>query len=430
MSLAIGLELTLLRLLKYRDRFLRFYRHVPHKILDQRTALVLACFEQYFKQHPELDRIDSDNFGVWFRITHPNLKEEAAAIWNKQFEAMMEDVPEHIERGIMERLVAAEAAYDTAELLSKWNDGDEVDLYVAMRGVVERYEKAVNRSVKMPWVLDHIHDLLTDDMNDTGFHWRLDCLNRSMRPLRGGDFGIIAGRPDKGKTTFCTSELTFMAKQVDLIYPDQNRSIIWLNNEGPGKRIKTRLYQSALNAPISDLIERMKAGTLEQEYVEAVGRPDIIRIMDIHDYWSHEVEDILKECPPAIVLFDMVDNIRFGGEVGNNGQRTDQLLEAMYQWSRVLAVKHDAVVLATSQISADGDGVPYPTLSMLKDSKTGKQGAAEFIITLGASNDPVLANSRFIGSTKNKLHREGGPKDPRCEVIFDGQRGRYVMPGE
>ena len=152
--------------------------------------------------------------------------------------------------------------------------------------------------------------------------------------------------------------------------------------------------------------------------------------MDIHDFWSYEVEDVIKQSNPAIILFDMVDNIRFGGEVGNNGQRTDQLLEAMYQWGRVQAVKHDCVAIATSQISADGDGMPYPTLSMLKDSKTGKQGAAEAIITIGASNDPVLASSRFMGSTKNKLHREGGPKDPRCEVIFDGLRGRYNMPGD
>ena len=84
----------------------------------------------------------------------------------------------------------------------------------------------------------------------------------------------------------------------------------------------------------------------------------------------------------------------------------------------------------TSQISADGDGLAYPTLPMLKDSKTGKQGAADFILTMGASNDPLLGNTRFIGATKNKLNREGAPRDPRCEVVFDAQRGRLNMPGE
>lgn len=430
MSIASGLELTLLRLLRHREKFKRFFRHVPLRVLDARTSLVLNSFKVYLDQHPDLDAVDAEAFFLWFRLANPNLKEEAAAVWAAQFKAMMDPVPEEVERGLMERLAAAEAAYDVSELLVRWNSGDEVDLYQALRSSVEKFEGVVNRTVRLPWVQDNIHDLLLADQHDTGFHWRLDCLNRSLRPLRGGDFIVVAGRPDKGKTTFCTSELTYMAAQVDALYPGEGRSILWMNNEGPGKRIKTRAYQSALNATITELVDKMKAGTIEQEYAAAVGRADILRILDIHDFWSYEVEDIIKQCPPAIILFDMVDNIKFGGEVGNNGQRTDQLLEAMYQWARVQAVKHDCVVIATSQISADGDGLPYPTLGMLKDSKTGKQGAAEAIITLGASNDPVLANSRFIGSTKNKLHREGGPKDPRCEVVFDGLRGRYNMPGD
>jgi replicative DNA helicase len=145
--------------------------------------------------------------------------------------------------------------------------------------------------------------------------------------------------------------------------------------------------------------------------------------------WNHEVEDIMLKYKPALVLFDMVDNIKFGGEAINNGARTDQLLEAMYQWARLMGVKHDCAVLATSQISADGDGLSYPTLPMLKDSKTGKQGAADVIITIGALNDPVLENSRYIGTTKNKLVRTGKKGSPAQEVFFDSQRGRYKEAG-
>lgn len=125
-------------------------------------------------------------------------------------------------------------------------------------------------------------------------------------------------------------------------------------------------------------------------------------------------------------MFDMLDNIKFGGATANNGQRTDQLLEAMYQWGRIIAVKHDCVVLATSQISADGENLAFPTLSMLKDSKTGKQGAADFILTIGYQSQQP--NTRFLGLTKNKLAREGGPKTLNVQAIFDGGRGRYVDP--
>jgi replicative DNA helicase len=60
------------------------------------------------------------------------------------------------------------------------------------------------------------------------------------------------------------------------------------------------------------------------------------------------------------------------------------------------------------------------------DSKTGKQGAADVIITIGTVNDPILANSRFMGCTKNKKGRSKMPGSPQAEVIFDKDRGRYV----
>jgi replicative DNA helicase len=179
------------------------------------------------------------------------------------------------------------------------------------------------------------------------------------------------------------------------------------------------------NKPADPAFEKYRT-QVRQQYAKALGgRPGALRIFDVHDFYSHEVEDLLKLHKPAVICFDMVDNIKFSGQANNNGQRTDQLLEEMYKWARLIAVKHDCAVIANSQISADGDGLQYPTLPMLKDSKTGKQGAADVIITIGTVNDPVLVNSRYIGTTKNKKVRTGVPASPMTEVIFDGSRGRY-----
>ena len=427
----MSLDLTLLRVVSSKDKYDRLRGVVPDRAIDPKTLAILNDFGRWYRE-TETEAVDPASFPTYFKLWHPTLTDEQFATYDTLLRNVLTTPADPaLEAGLVQRLVAAESALKVAELVQKWNEGDEIDLYYALRTVVEDFEAQSLRKVKTPWVQDNIEDLLADDKNDKGFHWRLDCLNGCMRPLRPGDFGIIAARPDKGKSTFLTSELSFMARQVDEMFPGEMRSVLWFNNEGPGNRIIKRLYQSALNEPLSGLLARQKAGTLRSDYMaETGGRPDTIRVFDIHDFWSHEVEDIFKNFPPAIVVFDMVDNIKFGGAAGNNGQRTDQLLEAMYQWARIMAVKHDCAVLATSQISADGDGLAYPTLSMLKDSKTGKQGAAEFIITIGAANEIELQHSRFIGTTKNKLAREGQPKDPRCEVLFDGDRGRYVMPGE
>ena len=387
-------------------------------------------FGKFFREFPDNPIIPEEPFWLWFRsFAHPTLNDEQRAYYKAFLQQVQQPVEPGLEEGLMARLVAADTASKLVSIVERFNDGEEIDFGAALRDTVDRFELDTNRKVKTPWVQDDINDLLQDSANDRGFHWRIPEINMSMRPLVPGDFGILAGRPDTGKTTFVTDNLTFFAAQVDDLFPGEQRTICWFNNEGPGKRIVTRLHQSALNDTMADLVKRSQAGTISADYREATGgRQDIIRVFDVHDFWNHEVEDIIRTLNPAIVVFDMVDNIKFGGAASNNGQRTDQLLEAMYQWARVIGVKHDCVVLATSQISADGDGLAYPTLPMLKDSKTGKQGAADFIMTIGCVE--AYPNARYLGLTKNKLARAGGMKQLKCETQFDGDRGRYNSTGD
>lgn len=429
----MSLDLTLVQLLRSRDKYDKLHKAVPTKALDPVVQLILTDYGAYFKENSEVTHIDAAPFMTWFKaFRHPTgIKDEAFAVIGELMKRAMEPVPADIEAGLNKRMVAAASAWELADVLTRYQQGEELDLRVEVERITESYDTQVDRKVKNPQVLDDIGELLQAEKNETGMHWRLPCLNRHMKPLTPGLFGIIAARPDKGKTTFCASELTFMAAQVDKLYPweaeEDRRSILWFNNEGPGRNIVVRNFQAALNATTEDLVRLNEAGTIKAEYAKALGgRGGTLRVFDIHGMWNHEVEDLMRLHKPAVVLFDMIDNIQFGGGVNNNGQRTDQLLEAMYQWARMMAVKYDCVVMATSQISADGDGLQWPTLSMLKDSKTGKQGAADFIITIGTVNDPTMEQARYIGMTKNKRVRTGMSKSPQTEVVFDGDRGRYV----
>lgn len=436
----MSLDITSLKLLKYRERYERLGRSVPKQALQPLTATLLEDFGKFFKEFPDAQRIEQGPFLTWFKgYRHPTLGESELAVYSAIIGKSMDDVDASLESGLMARLVASDTAAKVTSLLEKWNAGDEVDLYSALRGHVESFEQQVDRKVNNPQVLDPIEDLLKAEENDVGLHWPLACLNRHIKPLQSGDSIVVAMRPDAGKTTFCTHVVTHMAPQVDVLFPGENRSILWFNNEGPGRKIVMRCFQSALNATIEDLVRysnsacssdamRARYMTLVREkYAEALGgRPGVLRIFDVHGMWNHEVEDLMRKYKPALVVFDMIDNIKFGEAMSNNGSRTDQILEAMYQWARMMGVKHDCATIATSQLSADADGVSFPTLPQLKDSKTGKQGACDVIITIGKLNDPVLENSRYIGTTKNKKVKTGQKSSPMQEVVFDGQRGRYV----
>lgn len=201
-----------------------------------------------------------------------------------------------------------------------------------------------------------------------------------------------------------------------------DKNILWLNNEGKGETIYMRLIQAALGMKMSEVTAMRDSGaSVADAYAAVVGDLHRIRIVDIHGMDTYAVENLIRANNPGIVVYDMIDKIRGFGDAA----RTDLGLEQMYDWARNLGVQYDLIGLATSQISNEGDGLQFPTLGMLKDSKTGKQGACDFQLMLGASNDPNLGGLRYIGLPKNKLRREGAAGDPRATVNFKPEIARY-----
>lgn len=410
------IDIILLRIIKHRKDYEQLARAVPRTALDTKTKTLLEDFGKYFKKFPEHELIDLQVFLPRFRSWHPAMDKETLNSYVGILRNIQDDVDDATKAGIIGDLYEADTALRIANVCAQFDAGDlDAPLPDLVASIIDAYKINIGaRSAH--WNDTDIGDLLQEDLNDSGIKWRLNSLNESMRPLRGGDFGIVAGRPDKGKTTFLASEVTFMAAQLP---PDRN--VVWLNNEGVSGRIVKRLYQAALGVSITKLVELNEQKKLRGLYTEAVGRLDRIRVFDIHGMHVGQVEAILEQSNPGIILYDMIDNIRgFGSEA-----RTDLQLEEMYKWARERSVKYDAVGLATSQISADGDGQQFPGLSMLKDSKTGKQGACDFQLMIGASNDPNLEHSRYLSLPKNKLHRDGSPRSPHCEVQFRPTTARY-----
>lgn len=410
------LDLTLLRILKNRDDFYRIRGRVPDTAIDPQTKAIMTDYGKYFDKFPDHTTVDFDTFLPLFRSWHSSLKDDKRAAFEVILANARKDVDEHTRHEVMRSMLELRLATSAATLAAQFDEGDVKNIYHSLSKLIDDFKSDAGiRDVR--YLDDDIDDLLLEDANEVGVQWRLQSLNDSMRPLRGGDFGIIAGRPDKGKTTFISSEITYMAGQLPA-----DRNVVWLNNEGPGKRIIPRVYQSALGATRTQLIQLSQRGMLKEAYKKMVGRMDKIRIVDVHGMDNFSVEQIIEANNAGLVVYDMIDNIRGFGDAA----RTDLGLEKMYQWGRELSVKLDLIGLATSQISAEGDGLQFPTLSMLKDSKTGKQGACDFQLMIGSSNDPGYSNVRWLGLPKNKLRKDTGPSDPRATVKYEPMRARYA----
>ena len=415
----MAVDINLLRMLKHREDFRRVFGRVPGSAINPETKAILSDYKKYFDKFPDHATVDMTIFVTLFRTWHSTLTDEKRSVYELVLENAKTDVPEGVRQEIMRNVLELRMSTDLANLLLEFEEGNVSNINAEIKRIQTAFKADAGIS-EITFIQDDIHDLLDADEANEGLKFRLSCLNTSMRPLRDGDFGIVAGRPDKGKTTFISSEITFFAPQLP---PDRN--VLWLNNEGMGKRIIPRVYQSALGLTRSQLLVLKQANKLKEAYVARMGRLDRIRIVDIHGMDNFSVEQIIEANNAGVVIYDMIDNIRgFGGE-----SRTDQRLEEMYKWGRDCAVNMSHVGIATSQISVEGDNMQFPAMSMLKDSKTGKQGACDFQIMLGSLHDPGYANVRWIGVPKNKLRLDNAPADPRAAVKFDGPRALFVdMP--
>ena len=368
----MALDTTLLQVLKHRKDYERLHRVVNSRSVDGRTKVLIKDFGRYFDQVEDCDTIPvTAEFLTWFSmVAHRTLTEDDLTIYRRLFEKIEADPPPETKSMLVSSLLEADLAVRLADAVTAYDDEQDIDLPSVLRQTIEQFDMDVVRKVKLPLV-EADDTLFDDDTNNTGFRWRWDAMNRTTRPLRPGDFVIMAGRPDKGKTTAISDNVTYMVPQLGAVYGEgHGRSVLWLNNEGPGSRILKRCVQSALGKPTSELVKLQEKGTLWKDYASAIGGDQhALKVYNIHGMKSWQVEEIFRQVKPGLVVFDMIDNVNFDGAVMNGGTRTDQLLEGMYQWARELAVRFDCPIIASSQISADGDGVAYPTLSMLKDSK-------------------------------------------------------------
>lgn len=414
------IDLALLRIIKYREQFDKVQRYIPVSAIDKRTRAVADDIRKYFEMNEEEEALDFPSFrSMFFTTWHKGMADSDCDYYNKLIDRMEQDVPDSIKKNIINQLLELALATDVANVIQDYKQGEEVDIVPVLDSLVSDVKDALERTTGFEFS-DFDDSTVGDENDDSGLLWPLDLMNDHYRRIQGGDLYIVAARPGKGKTSFLTFLNWSMAQQMP-----ENKVIVWFNNESRRQRIMSRQIMSALNATNGMLAEKQRAGTLREEYVTAMGASDRVRVYDIHGKSNFHLEEILEgighDNIGAIVL-DMLDNVKFNIR---DGMREDQRLEQLYQWGRELGVHYNCPVFPTSQVSNEGAGLMFPTENMLKDSKTGKQGACDGIIMIGSSDDPLLQKKRGISMPKTKSKREGMP-DMREEIIFDEDKGRFI----
>ncbi len=241
---------------------------------------------------------------------------------------------------------------------------------------------------------------------EPGLTWPLESLNQNLGDLTKGTFGFVFARPETGKTTFLATIAPFMAKQVP------GHPVLWLNNEEKGDKVVTRIFQSALGLTQLELQSDL-AGAQRKFFELTDGNLKFIWDTGLT---KQRVERLCKKYEPSLIIYDQIDKIQgFHKE-----ERNDLDLKAIYVWARQLAQQY-APSIAICQAGITGEHKRWLTMGDVDNSKTGKQGEADFILGIGKVPDEGLEGVRYLHLSKNKLKGTHS----KWEVRIKPEIGRY-----
>ncbi len=271
---------------------------------------------------------------------------------------------------------------------------------------------------------DHQHDdglvpvdtdleyIVSKSYKPGGIYWRLNFLNKSLGPLRDGDFGFVFKRPETGGTAFCASEASYFLDQT-------NRHIVWINNEGENEKVILRVYQAFFGATLEQVMSNIKR--YNEEFKARTNHRFLFFGLDRSN--KKDIEAIVDKYNPAVVWYDQLSKIK-----GFQNDREDLRLGSIFQWARDLANGRHAAI-GIHQADGTAEGVRYLTMEHCANAKTAIQAEADWILGLGKSHDTTEENIRFLSISKNKLL--GDPevipslRHGRGEVILNTQIMRF-----
>jgi hypothetical protein len=391
------------------------YKHViDEKFLKENYPETYRVYQSLHALHRDggqQQHYSVDDLALRFHTDYPNAAQnEFARIFQSIRDADAQPGTVHgYLNGLLQRQQAsriAEAALAVAE-----GNGDPAGLHeltsqlsLAPDGGAPAWHRLVATTD-----LELLHERRT---SSPGLRWRLESLNKALGPLRQGNFGFVFARPETGKTTFLCSEVTHMASQTE-------QPILWFNNEQECEEVTERAIQATLGIDQTTLYARKAANNTK--YRDLTG--DRIKVIEAGDLTARDIEAICKDANPSLIIFDQVDKIR-----GFQEDRNDLELKAIYIWARNLAKKY-APVIAICQAGGSGENKRWLTMNDVDNSKTGKQGEADWILGIGKVHDDGLEQVRYFHLSKNKL--PGGPEtDPgmrhgQWEVKLNTMTGRY-----
>lgn len=290
--------------------------------------------------------------------------------------------------------------------------------------LAELADKAKKMSTrdKIEWIPNELARIEQETDRSHGLQWRLECLNRGVGSIIKGDLIIVAASVGTGKTTFATSEASYMCTQIS------DGDVLWLNNEEANERVQRRFWQALLGKTFDTILEH--APKAKESYIKKLhGNQERFKLIDIHGKDLQYIAKVFKTFNPKLVIIDQVDNIhikgkKFFADYERLGHLYTEIRALAKQYCPVIAISQTS---NTAYVDKKEDTVKYQHYidqTQLRGSTVDKAATADFIITIG--KDLEYPNIRYINIPKEKapgLYES--ERNLKAEVVFNGDISRY-----
>jgi replicative DNA helicase len=405
-----NIDLDILKFMSDRSNY-ETYNDVIHKGLCTKESWTLVQdYGKYFEEYPNATQIDTD-FDLWFRVQgHPGWKPEQHQIYGTILSNVQQRTPPQSDIFIdqLERLrfqsIAESAIQELAQGTANPSD------VVARLGKVQTNPA----SSVVPACSFTLDDLAQHQRSSDGLYWRLEDLNKSVGPIRKGDFIIVGKRPEVGGTSFICSEMSYMCEQLG------NGNAILFNNEEAPDKVFTRMVSGALGV---DYRTMMKAHKLHQQQYETWLNG---KEWDLVHNTSMDIGSIHRTLQGKEYSLIGINVLL---KVGGTGAKEDHdKFQALGEEMRRISQEHGPV-LAVVQADPSAEGMRYIPQDRIYKSKTALQGEADVLLMIGSDDENGPPDSRYIHVAKNKIPPAAccdlAVKHIKSEVSFDMGTGRF-----
>ena len=413
------MDLAIVKALCNRKVDERLRKLVPASMLAQDAQAMLSWISLYWSAFPDDKEVSWTSFRRMLDLREGLSAEDKSIL--KQLAKQLEQTSDAEVASTVQLITERAMSGEAAALVQRYQNGDEIDLIKEMRDLNRKYADTIKtQDSLLQWESRNVDDMLEVNEETAGLKFRfLKPLATAIRGAIGGDCIGVAAAVDSGKTSLLACIATDFAEQMK-DNPERygNRPILWLVNESLASRTVPRIYQAATKLTLQAIRELHKENKFTQKYLGVVGTWDRIRVKDAHSITMSQIAQLLEEMKPAVLIVDMVANIK-----GGTRESEHQNLEAKWQELRQLGCEHDCIMIGSAQLSIEGYGIMYPPLHALKQSKNGVQGTLDLAIYMGRPDPnerPELVDVRGISTPKNKMPMSGQPALVRLEVEFHG----------